>query len=133
MDTVEDPKTAETLLPDEYPIGVRRLCIDTGYYETFNRPNVSLVDIKADPIERITPGGIRLASGEEIELDVIVFALGFNAFTGALNEAGVRNEQECHQATIGSAVRGPSSDSLPPGSPTCSLSPDRVARLYWRI
>lgn len=92
MDTVEDPKTAETLVPDEYPIGVRRLCIDTGYYETFNRPNVSLVDLKADPIERITPQGIRLAGGEEIELDVIVFALGFNAFTGALDEAGIRNE-----------------------------------------
>lgn len=91
-DIVEDPKVAETLVPDEYPIGVRRLCIDTGYYETFNRPNVSLVDIKADPIARITPNGIALAGGSEIELDIVVFALGFNAFTGALDEAGIRNE-----------------------------------------
>ncbi|WP_353108107.1 NAD(P)/FAD-dependent oxidoreductase [Gordonia sp. (in: high G+C Gram-positive bacteria)] len=92
LDTVTDPETAEALVPDEYPIGVRRLCIDTGYYETFNRDNVSLVDIKADPIETITETGIRLTSGREIELDVIVFALGFNAFTGALDQAGVRNE-----------------------------------------
>ncbi|GGL11493.1 flavin-containing monooxygenase [Nocardia jinanensis] len=91
-DIVTDPQTAEALVPDQYPIGVRRLCIDTGYYETFNRDNVSLVDIKADPITRITPGGIELASGAEIELDIIVFALGFNAFTGALDEAGVRDE-----------------------------------------
>jgi len=93
LDTVKDPETAQTLLPDEYPIGVRRLCIDTGYYETFNRDNVSLVDIKADPIDRITPTGIKLASGEEIELDIIVFALGFNAFTGALDQAGIRNDK----------------------------------------
>lgn len=93
LDTVGDPETAHKLLPDRYPIGVRRLCIDTGYYETFNRENVSLVDIKDDPIERITPTGIKLASGEEIELDIIVFALGFNAFTGALDEAGIRNDQ----------------------------------------
>ena len=89
---VRDPETAEKLVPNSYPIGVRRLCIDTGYYETFNRENVSLVDIKADPIERINRTGIRLTSGTEIELDVIVFALGFEAFTGALDNANIRNE-----------------------------------------
>ncbi|WP_312858137.1 flavin-containing monooxygenase [Pseudonocardia pini] len=92
-DTVRDPETAERLVPDAYPIGVRRLCIDTGYYETFNRDNVTLVDLREEPIERLVPQGIRLASGREIELDVVIFALGFEAFTGALDGADIRNEE----------------------------------------
>ena len=92
-DIVKDPETAERLVPDSYPIGVRRLCIDTGYYETFNRDNVSLVDLREDPIDRIVPEGIRLASGAVVELDVVIFALGFEAFTGALDGANIRNEE----------------------------------------
>ncbi|MDN5915549.1 MAG: NAD(P)/FAD-dependent oxidoreductase [Pseudonocardia sp.] len=91
-ETVHDPETAERLVPDSYPIGVRRLCIDTGYYDTFNRDNVTLVDLREDAIERLVPQGIRLVSGREIELDVVIFALGFEAFTGALDNADIRNE-----------------------------------------
>jgi cation diffusion facilitator CzcD-associated flavoprotein CzcO len=92
---VEDPAVAEKLVPTEYPIGSRRLCVDTGYYETFNRDNVTLVDVRTDPIERITPDGIRTRDRVH-ELDVIVFALGFNAFTGALDNIRIRNEHGQH-------------------------------------
>ena len=90
-DIVRDPDTAELLTPRAYPIGSRRLCVDTGYYEAFNRSNVHLVDVNNDPIERITPDGIRTRD-HDLEFDLIVFALGFSAFTGALDEANIRNE-----------------------------------------
>lgn len=80
---VDDPETAETLSPRSFPIGTKRLCLDTGYYATYNRPNVSLVNLQTEPIDRITPTGIRTTS-QDIELDVIVFATGFDAMTGAL-------------------------------------------------
>ncbi|MBB6407158.1 NAD(P)/FAD-dependent oxidoreductase [Arthrobacter sp. AZCC_0090] len=90
--TVKDPAVAEKLIPTEYPIGSRRLCVDIGYYETYNRDNVTLVNVKADPIERITPHGIKTRD-QEFEVDLIVFALGFDAFTGALDQSNIRNEK----------------------------------------
>ena len=59
---VKDPKTAELLAPKDHPIGTKRLCLDTGYYETYNRDNVTLVDVRSDPIAEITPTGLRTAS-----------------------------------------------------------------------
>jgi cation diffusion facilitator CzcD-associated flavoprotein CzcO len=88
---VRDRTTAAALLPTSYPIGTRRLIVDTGYYESFNRDNVTLVDINADPIQRVTRTGIQTRE-RHYELDVIVFALGFNAFTGSLDKANIRNE-----------------------------------------
>jgi cyclohexanone monooxygenase len=86
---VRDPATAELLCPDDHPIGSKRLCLDTNYYETYNRDNVSLIDIRRSPIEAITPDGIR--TGErEYPLDAIVFATGFDAMTGALREIDIR-------------------------------------------
>jgi cation diffusion facilitator CzcD-associated flavoprotein CzcO len=79
---VDDPEVAELLCPDQV-IGCKRLCVDTGYYETFNRPNVRLVDLRATPIEEITALGIR-TSAEVHELDAIVYATGFDAMTGAI-------------------------------------------------
>ncbi|WNG46974.1 NAD(P)/FAD-dependent oxidoreductase [Archangium minus] len=87
--TVRDPAVAETLLPRDYPLGTRRLCVDTGYYETFNRDNVTLVDVKKSPIEELTPKGLRTRSAE-YELDSIVFATGFDAMTGALLNIDIR-------------------------------------------
>src|SRR5262249_33739108 len=72
--TVKDPKTAELLAPKDHPIGTKRLCLDTNYYETYNRPNVGLVDVRSDPIEAITETGLTLGSGASFELDAIVFA-----------------------------------------------------------
>jgi cyclohexanone monooxygenase len=81
---VKDPATAEILMPKDYGIGGKRICVDTDYYETFNRPNVTLIDAKADPIERITADGIQTKSGKLYSLDIIVLAVGFDAMTGAL-------------------------------------------------
>jgi cation diffusion facilitator CzcD-associated flavoprotein CzcO len=85
--TVTDPEVAELLCPKTV-IGCKRLCVDTGYYETFNRPNVRLVDVGSRPIDEITPDGVRV--GDDVhELDVIVFATGFDAMTGALNRIDI--------------------------------------------
>ncbi len=86
---VTDPAVAEALCPKTYPIGSKRMCVDTGYYATYNRPNVTLVDVRSAPIERITTGGIE-TTAEEYELDVLVFATGFDAITGALLEIDIR-------------------------------------------
>ena len=80
---VHDPDTAEALTPRDYPIGTKRICVDTGYFETFNRPNVTLVDLRRSPLVAVTPAGVRTGDAE-YELDSIVFATGFDALTGAL-------------------------------------------------
>ena len=85
---VNDPAVAELLLPKNHPIGTKRICVDTNYYQTYNRPNVTLVDIKNAPIEEITPNGLR-TGGREYELDAIVFATGFDAMTGSLLKMGI--------------------------------------------
>lgn len=101
---VRDPKTAELLCPTKYPIGTKRICVDIGYYETFNRANVSLVDIDRFPIERITASGVELEVGEGgsegsesaarpprvHELDALVLATGFDAVTGAMLRIDLR-------------------------------------------
>ena len=94
-ETVDDPETAEKLVPNAYPMGTRRIGVADGYYETFNRDNVTLVDVNEDPIERITKDGIQTRS-THYPFDVIVFALGFTAFTGALDQAGIENEHGAH-------------------------------------
>jgi len=86
---VKDPETARALADIDHPYAAKRPPIDTDYFETFNRPNVTLVDLRADPIERITPAGIRTRSREH-PLDVIVFATGFDAMTGPLFGLGIR-------------------------------------------
>ena len=87
--TVRDPAVAEALLPKDYPLGTKRICVDTDYYDTFNRDNVSLVDLRGEPIEAITPRGVRTRV-TEYELDSIVFATGFDAMTGALLNIDIR-------------------------------------------
>jgi cyclohexanone monooxygenase len=86
---VRDPKIAEMLCPRDHPFGTKRLCVDTDYYETFNRPNVTLVDLKATPIEEVTPKGVRTSAGFH-ELDALVLATGFDAMTGALTAIDIR-------------------------------------------
>ncbi|GGR73018.1 MULTISPECIES: flavin-containing monooxygenase [Streptomyces] len=79
---VTDPATAELLSPRTYPFATKRPCLGTDYYATYNRPHVTLVDLRTTPIETITPRGIRTSDGEHA-LDVIVFATGFDALTGS--------------------------------------------------
>jgi cyclohexanone monooxygenase len=88
-DRVNDPETAELLCPRDYPAGAKRLCVDIGYYETFNQDHVHLVDINTTPIERITAKGIK-TSEEEFAFDSIVFATGFDAMTGTLAKIDIR-------------------------------------------
>lgn len=80
---VTDPEVAEKLVPKSYPFGTKRVCLDTGYYATFNRENVTLVDLRDTPIEAIVPEGVR-TTDRTYELDALVFATGFDAMTGAL-------------------------------------------------
>jgi cyclohexanone monooxygenase len=86
---VHDPAVAEILTPKGYPVGSKRLCVDTNYYETFNRDNVSLVDLTATPIDGVTPAGVRTSAGE-VPLDALVLATGFDAMTGALTAIDIR-------------------------------------------
>jgi cyclohexanone monooxygenase len=97
---VRDPAVAEALAPKN-TIGCKRLCVDSGYYETFNAPHVALIDVADRGIERITPRGV-CALGREYAVDAIVFATGFDAMTGALSSIDIR----------GPDSRGPDSKSL---------------------
>ena len=79
---VNDPETAERLVPRDHPFSSKRALIDTNYFDTYNRDNVDLVDIRHFPIEEITPTGLRTSDGQEYEVDTIVFATGYDAMTG---------------------------------------------------
>ena len=88
-ETVHDPAVAERLCPSSYPFGTKRPPLNTAYFETFNRDNVTLVDIRSHPVTEITPDGVRTTVGD-YELDVMIFATGFDAMTGALLNMGIR-------------------------------------------
>ncbi|MFJ5786292.1 flavin-containing monooxygenase [Streptomyces hydrogenans] len=87
---VADPAVADLLIPTDHPIGTKRIVTDSDYYETFNRPDVRLVGLRENPIERIERRGVVLADGTLVELDALVFATGFDAMTGALDRIEVR-------------------------------------------
>jgi cation diffusion facilitator CzcD-associated flavoprotein CzcO len=86
---VKDPGVAEMLIPRNHGFGTRRVPLETNYYEVYNQPNVLLVDSKATPIERITPKGIK-TSDAEYEFDIIIYATGFDAITGAFDRVDIR-------------------------------------------
>jgi cation diffusion facilitator CzcD-associated flavoprotein CzcO len=86
---VKDPKVAEKLIPKNHGFGTRRLPLETFYYEVYNRDNVELVDIVETPIERITPKGIK-TNAQEYAFDIIIFATGFDAITGAFDKIDFR-------------------------------------------
>ncbi len=87
---VKDQNVAETLIPNDHPMGTKRLVLDTGYYETYNKQHVHLVNARKNPIAGLTEKGIKLEDGSEYEFDAIVFATGFDAMTGALKEIDIR-------------------------------------------
>ncbi len=86
---VKDPAVADKLVPRDYPWGTKRLCVDIDYYETYNRPNVTLVDLRETPLDRITGTGVRTTAAD-YPVDAIVFAIGFDAMTGALARIDIR-------------------------------------------
>lgn len=89
---VDDPATAEVLTPYDHPIGTRRPCVDTAYYQTFNRDNVTLVDLRDGRIGAVTPTGLATSKGD-FEFDTLVFAIGFDAMTGALLNMDIRGTE----------------------------------------
>ena len=90
-ETVADKDTANLLCPTNHPIGTRRICVDIGYYETYNRENVTLLSVKDNPIEEITESGV-MVNGELTALDTLVLATGFDAMTGALLNMDIRGK-----------------------------------------
>ncbi len=88
-DIVRDHETAKRLQPDNHPIGTKRICVDTDYYATFNRSNVTLVDIREGGIEEILPNAVR-AGGQDYEIDALVLATGFDAMTGSVAKIDIR-------------------------------------------
>jgi cyclohexanone monooxygenase len=86
---VADPETARLLRPNNHPVGSKRICVDTDYYATFNRPHVKLVDIRSHPIERILPHAVR-SGGKDYEVDALVLATGFDAMTGSVAKIDIR-------------------------------------------
>jgi cyclohexanone monooxygenase len=89
---VKDPVVADKLTPNDHAIGTKRICVDSGYYETFNLPHVRLVDLRAEPIEAITPSGIHTTTSQ-YGLDCIVFATGYDAVTGSIDRIDIRGKQ----------------------------------------
>lgn len=87
-ETVSDPETAEKLCPKDHPLGAKRICVGSNYYETFNRPNVTLIDLRADPIVRIEADAL-VTEGERHAIDVLVSATGYDALTGALTSIDI--------------------------------------------
>lgn len=89
---VKDQATAEKLCPKDHPIGAKRLCVDSEYYETFNRPDVTLVDIKSDPIIGFSADALETRT-TRYPLDTLVLATGFDAMTGALTAIDIRGRK----------------------------------------
>lgn len=89
---VNDPEVAESLIPKNHGFGTRRVPLESGYFETYNKPNVHLVDLKKTPIDRITSKGILTSDGKEHVLDVLICATGFDAITGAFNSIDWRGK-----------------------------------------
>ncbi len=111
---IKDPAMAEKLLPRDHGFGTRRVPLENGYFETFNRDNVTLVDLRAEAIESITETGIR-TSADEYDLDVLIFATGFDAGTGPLSQIDIRGRnnislkeewQRDMRSTMGLQVHG---------------------------
>lgn len=87
-ETVKDPHVAERLVP-EIALGAKRICADTGYYETFNRPNVDLIDLRSEPLVTVTADSLR-TTARDVKVDTIVLALGFDAVTGAFSKIDIQ-------------------------------------------
>jgi cyclohexanone monooxygenase len=88
-DIVKDRETAKLLQPNNHPIGSKRICVDSDYFAAFNRPNVTLVDIRSNPIEEITANAVR-TGGKDYEVDSLVLATGFDAMTGSVAKIDIR-------------------------------------------
>ena len=91
---VNDPETAEKLIPNDHGFGTRRVPLETRYYESYNRENVELIDIISTPIQEITPNGI-VTSDREFEFDIIIYATGFDAILGSYDKIDIEGVNGC--------------------------------------
>ena len=143
-EVVKDPEVAEKLAPKTYPLGTKRICIDSGYFETYNRDNVSLVDLREDPIKAFTATSVQTEHGEH-PIDMLVLATGFDAMTGALTRIDIRGRdgislaESWHRdlrSTMGLQVHGfPNmftvSGPLAPASALCNASTCLQQQVDW--
>ena len=130
--TVKDPDVAESLSPRGYPLGCKRPVLDSSYFETFNRDNVTLVDLGRDPIQEVTATGIRTEQ-RFVELDLLVLATGFDAMTGALDaHRRPRAAAVASCATTGPTGHGRTSASAPRATRTSSSASGPAAPVSWR-
>lgn len=138
--TVRDPETARKLVPTDY-YAKRPIC-NTGYYETYNRDNVSLVSTKENPIVRITPAGVVTEDGTEHELDVLVFATGYEAMEGSYNRIGIQGREGTtlreRWGDTPSSYLGVATHGFPnlfmvygPNSVFCNLPPGIETQVEW--
>ncbi len=88
-ESIRDPQVADDLVPTDHPIGTKRICTDSGYFETYNRDNVELVNLRREPIEAITKDGVSTAR-RTYDLDILIFATGFDAMTGTITRVDIR-------------------------------------------
>ena len=86
---INDPQTAKALMPRGYPMGCKRQVVDIGYYEAFNRPNVKLIDLRDTPISTINETGVETTGGQ-FDVDILIYATGFDAMTGAINNIEIK-------------------------------------------
>ena len=124
---VDDPDLREKLTPRGFPFGTRRPSVDSGYFQAFNRDNVDLVDIRETPIAEFTPTGIRTTDAD-YPLDIIIYATGFDAFTGSLLTPRSSGAAASRCNRNGRPGRSPISASARTVSRTCSSSSGRAAR-----
>src|SRR3546814_8498067 len=89
---IKKPEIVDMLLPNDHPICVNRLCLDTDYLETVNQPHVDLIDVRKSPVTRISEKGV-VCGDTEYEVDAIVFATGFDAMTGAITNVDIRGRK----------------------------------------
>ena len=87
---LKDPRLCDILIPKDFGFGTHRVPLEVGFLEAFHRPNVEVVSVKDNPIERVTPNGLKLKDGTEYAFDVLIFATGFDAGTGALTRIDIR-------------------------------------------
>lgn len=111
---VHDPETANSLIPKNHGFGTRRVPLESGYFEAYNKPNVHLVDLQKSPIESVTASGIKTSDGKHHDLDILIFATGFDAITGAFS--AISWEGKDGKALLSSPSSEDAESSIWPGS-----------------
>ncbi len=142
---LKDPRLCDILIPKDYGFGTHRVPLEVGFLEVFHRPNVELVSVKDNPIERVTPTGLKLKDGAEYAFDVLIFATGFDAGTGALTRIDIRGrhgrslkEEWSHdiRTTMGLQIHGypnlfTTATPLAPSAALCNMTTCLQQQAEW--